>query len=96
LHFTSLVSFFSEMSISVPSVTGCYVLLAQVALLEVNRNEEFAPIKNGVGEGVPDTAETARDMVLALQNRLSSTPAEAGQDDDENTSSLLRAYICGI
>ncbi|KAG0567627.1 hypothetical protein KC19_7G149500 [Ceratodon purpureus] len=67
----------------------------KVALLEVNRNEEFAPIKNASGEGIPDTAETARDMLLALQNRLSSTSPEAGQDGETN-SSLLRAYICGI
>jgi len=68
-------------------------MIAQVAVLEVGRNEEFAPIKNGVGLGISDTAETARDMVLALQNRLSQV-SESGQDD-ENHSSLLRAYICG-
>lgn len=68
----------------------------KVAVLEVDRNEEFAPIKNGVGPGITDTAETARDLVLALQNRFpsSSHVDESGQDG-ENYSSLLRAYVCG-
>jgi len=68
----------------------------QVAVLEVDRNEEFAPIKNGAGPGISDTAETARDLVLALQNRFSSSSQEdeSGQEG-ENHSSLIRAYICG-
>lgn len=69
------------------------LVIAQVAVLEVVRDEEFAPIKNAVGPGIPDTAETARDLVLALQNRLCSQVEESA--DNENGSALLRAYICG-
>lgn len=76
-------------------LTGCVIVIPQVAVLEVDRDEEFAPIKNGVGPGISDTAETARDMVLALQNRLCSTSQVDVSADDENHSSLLRAYICG-
>lgn len=67
----------------------------EVALLEVNRNEEFAPIKNAVGPGIADTAETALDMTLALRNRSMSTAAESDQDGDNHNLSLLRAYIFG-
>lgn len=70
-------------------------MIAQVALLEVNRNEEFAPIKNAVGPGIADTAETALDMTLALRNRSMSTAAESDQDGDNHNLSLLRAYIFG-
>ena len=38
----------------------------QVAVLEVERGEEFGPVKNAFGEGVVDSAETARELLLAL------------------------------
>lgn len=42
----------------------------KVAVLEVERGEEFAPIKNASGDGVPDSPATARDMVLSYHKRL--------------------------
>lgn len=42
----------------------------KVTVLEVERGEEFAPIKNASGPGVPDSPDTARDMVLAYHKRL--------------------------
>lgn len=72
----------------------------QVALLEVDRTEEFAPIKNAIREGVPDTAETARDLVLALHKRISATsqigkPEARGQSEDNQILTLLQAYVGG-
>lgn len=74
-------------------------VFVQVALLEVDRTEEFAPIKNASGEAVPDTAETARDLVLALQKRISSTSQlskqGAGLSEDNQILTLLQAYVGG-
>ncbi|KAH9550882.1 hypothetical protein CY35_10G095000 [Sphagnum magellanicum] len=66
----------------------------KVALLEVEREEEFAPIKNSVGA---DSKETARNMVLALQNRHSSLSQEneSGFCDGLSPMSLLKAYAFG-
>lgn len=40
-----------------------------MAVLEVRRDEEFAPVKNRSGDGVPDSPATARAMILALHRR---------------------------
>lgn len=41
----------------------------RTALLEVLRNEEFAPVKNAPNEDKPDSPETARGAVLKLHAR---------------------------
>jgi len=43
-----------------------FPLARRVALLEVNRSEEFAPVKNAPNEDKPDSPETARAAVLKL------------------------------
>lgn len=40
-----------------------------MAVLEVERAAEFAPVKNKSGEGVPDSPATARQMILDLHRR---------------------------
>ncbi len=72
----------------------CFGSCVKVALLEVEREEEFAPIKNSMGA---DSEETARNMVLALQNRQSSLSQEneSGFCDWLSPMSLLKTYAFG-
>jgi UDP-N-acetylglucosamine/UDP-N-acetylgalactosamine diphosphorylase len=68
----------------------------KVALLEVHREEEFAPVKNAAGPGVPDTVNTARDLVLRLQRRLaSSTVSEPQSSRFQLTRKIRLAYLGG-
>ncbi|CAM6009300.1 unnamed protein product [Sphagnum balticum] len=71
----------------------------KVALLEVDRDEEFAPIKNAVGPGVPDSPATALDLLLALHCRVHSTPGPDSSNirhQEESTNlTLLKAYVGG-
>ncbi|PRW59645.1 UDP-N-acetylglucosamine diphosphorylase 2-like isoform B [Chlorella sorokiniana] len=46
-----------------------FPLADSTALLEVRREEEFAPVKNAPGHGLPDSPDTARDAILALHRR---------------------------
>ena len=46
-----------------------FPLAASTALFEVRRDEEFAPVKNAPGQGLPDSPDTARDAILALHKR---------------------------
>lgn len=48
-----------------------------MAVLEVERGEEFGPVKNASGDGVVDSAETARELMLALHARWRG--GEAGE-----------------
>lgn len=41
----------------------------RAVLMEVRRSEEFAPVKNASADGVPDSPETARAVILALHRR---------------------------
>lgn len=70
-----------------------------MALLEVDRDEEFAPIKNAVGPGVPDSPATALDLLLAVHCRVHSTPGPDSSNirhQEESTNlSLLKAYVGG-
>jgi UDP-N-acetylglucosamine/UDP-N-acetylgalactosamine diphosphorylase len=43
-----------------------FPLASSTALFEVRREEEFAPVKNAPGQGLPDSPDTARDAILAL------------------------------
>lgn len=43
-----------------------FPLAASTALFEVARGDEFAPVKNAPGQGLPDSPDTARDAILAL------------------------------
>ena len=36
---------------------------------QVRRDEDFAPVKNAPGQGLPDSPDTARDAILALHKR---------------------------
>jgi UDP-N-acetylglucosamine/UDP-N-acetylgalactosamine diphosphorylase len=64
-----------------------------VALLEVKREEEFAPIKNAVGPGVADSAATACDLLLALHQKVCSFPTLEKTTEE---SLLLKAYAGGV
>lgn len=44
-------------------------LLPQPLPAQVRREEEFAPVKNAPGQGLPDSPDTARDAILALHRR---------------------------
>lgn len=68
---------------------GC----TQVVLLEVNREEEFAPIKNAVGPGVADSAATACDLLLTLHQQVCSLPTSEKTTKD---LLLLKAYVGGV
>jgi hypothetical protein len=57
----------------------------KVAVLEVERGEEFAPIKNASGPGVPDSPDTARDMVLAYHKRLLTSAGVGLESMDAGT-----------
>jgi UDP-N-acetylglucosamine/UDP-N-acetylgalactosamine diphosphorylase len=46
-----------------------FPLAASTALFEVRREEEFAPVKNAPGQGLPDSPDTAREAILALHKR---------------------------
>lgn len=46
-----------------------FPLASSTALFEVRREEEFAPVKNAPGQGLPDSPDTARDAILALHKR---------------------------
>jgi UDP-N-acetylglucosamine/UDP-N-acetylgalactosamine diphosphorylase len=59
----------------------------------VNREEEFAPIKNAVGPGVADSAATATELLLALKRRVNSFPPKAGTVS--KGFALLKAYAGG-
>lgn len=75
-----------------------HVLCVQVALLEVDRAEEFSPIKNAEGQGVSDTAATAQEMLLSLHKSLASRTDEPEipiKNQDNGSLSLLRAYYSG-
>lgn len=68
----------------------------QVALLEVHREEEFAPVKNAAGPGVPDTVDTARELVLGLQRRLSECSfSEPPSPRAQLIRNVLVAYLGG-
>lgn len=64
----------------------------QVALLEVSREEEFAPIKNAVGPGVADTAATARELIVSLHQRVDSL---SETEMEKQGFLLLKAYAGG-
>ena len=59
----------------------------------MNREEEFAPIKNAVGPGVADSAATATELLLALKRRVNSFHPKAGAGS--KGFSLLKAYAGG-
>ncbi|CAM6105139.1 unnamed protein product [Calypogeia fissa] len=68
----------------------------KVALLEVHRNEEFAPVKNAAGPGIPDTVDTARELVLGLQRQLSSSTVPNPQSPQHRLiKKILVAYLGG-
>ena len=56
----------------------------------MNREEEFAPIKNAVGPGVADSAATATELLLALKRRVNSFLPKAGTVS--KGFALLKAY----
>lgn len=70
-----------------------YLGCTQVVLLEVKREEEFAPIKNAVGPGVADSAATACDLLLALHQQVCSLPTLEKSTEE---LLLLKAYAGGV
>ncbi|PSC69582.1 UDP-N-acetylglucosamine diphosphorylase 1-like isoform B [Micractinium conductrix] len=46
-----------------------FPMASSTALFEVRRDEDFAPVKNAPGQGLPDSPDTARDAILALHKR---------------------------
>ena len=43
-----------------------FPLSQRMAIINVNRDEEFAPVKNANGDGVEDTPDIARRMISSL------------------------------
>ena len=41
----------------------------KMAVMQVERSEQFSPVKNKAGEGVPDSPQTSRDMFSALHRK---------------------------
>ena len=46
-----------------------FPLAGKSAILEVNREEEFSPVKNAPGSGSTDSPDTARSIIMALHRR---------------------------
>ncbi|KAL3700076.1 hypothetical protein R1sor_018098 [Riccia sorocarpa] len=67
---------------------------SKVALLEVAREEEFAPVKNAPAAGVADTVDTARCLMKSLTKRLPPlTPSKTGTQIRHLVRNLNVAYM---
>jgi UDP-N-acetylglucosamine/UDP-N-acetylgalactosamine diphosphorylase len=53
-------------------VFDAFPFASVVKAVEVQREEEFAPVKNPPGQGLPDSPDTARDLLLAHHTQLLS------------------------
>ena len=70
-------------------------------VMEVSREEEFAPVKNAPGRGSVDSPDTAREMISSLCKRWIT---ESGgtltipniSKDDDNCSENYNLYCCEI
>lgn len=68
-----------------------FPLAPDMAVLNVEREAEFAPVKNKSGEGVADSPDTARALILNLHRRWAETagvPAAALAGHDVEVSPL--------
>ncbi|KAL2651794.1 hypothetical protein R1flu_019922 [Riccia fluitans] len=69
---------------------------SKVALLEVVREEEFAPVKNAPAPGVLDTVDTARRLMNSLSKRFPPLrPSTADIPPTQVVRSLNLAYMGG-
>ena len=62
------------------TLASCLVIpshpLPSPLAVQVRREEEFAPVKNAPGQGLPDSPDTAREAILALHRRWVHGPGE--------------------
>jgi UDP-N-acetylglucosamine pyrophosphorylase len=52
-------------------IFDAYAKVKDMLILRVNREEEFAPIKNATGDDSPQTAKTLYENFMEKQNKIS-------------------------